>query len=92
MAQSLSLGESGLHPADAVWRLASDGRWHTRIDLERQVPYEQKTVRMAIDFLVKYGFLEPTPMTGMLRVIAGTGSPTQVIDSLLQMIWTGLGK
>ena len=90
--ESLSSEKPRPHPADVVWALASDGHWHDSIDLERRVSYEPKTVSMAIDFLAKYGFLEPSPTTGKFKVIAESAPPTQVLDCLLQMVWTGQAK
>lgn len=43
---------------DMVWSLAGDGRWHTRNDLEKHVPFSPKELSAVVDFLVKYGFAQ----------------------------------
>ena len=49
---------------DAVWAAANDGRWHTRRRIAEELPFDAEEVTAALDFLVRYGFAQPSPPDG----------------------------
>ena len=79
-----------IHPADLVWRKASDGRWRTRKDFEQELLLDREGIGRALDFLVKYGFVKRRGMSGeSFRAIVGAPSPGEVVEGLLGLLGTG---
>ena len=78
------------HPAELVWRRASDGHWHTRRDFEEQLPLGRKRIKKALDFLVKYGFVQSRAMSEVrFKAIAGAPSPMEAVEGLLGLFDAG---
>jgi hypothetical protein len=69
---------------EVVWYALADGRWHSRRSIIKRIPALRSTeVIAALDFLMKYGFVESsTAEQERLRMITDGPSPMEAVDLL----------
>ena len=58
MLPLLPYGMFGMNPADMVWQLASDSRWHTLKEVAKLTQSSDEKVALVVNFLEKYGFAQ----------------------------------
>jgi hypothetical protein len=75
---------------DVVWTAAGDGRWHARRRIAEEVPFEAEEVTAALDFLVRYGFAQSSPLDGKrFKIVMGGPSPMEAAKILRAMASRG---
>jgi hypothetical protein len=67
---------------DELWSLTGDGRWHSTRTLVRESSFGPEAVNAALDFLVKYGFVQSSGDVEMRVRLAGGPSPSEVVRVL----------
>lgn len=68
---------------DKIWLAAGDGRWHSLRALTEQTQLEVDEVAVALHFLVRYGFAEPSfGGEERFRIIMDGPSPMEAADLL----------
>jgi hypothetical protein len=72
-----------LLPVDEIWKLASDGKWHTLNEIARRAEVPTEMAGLAVDFLDKYGFAETSAIdVRWFRIRLGAPSPLEIAESL----------
>jgi hypothetical protein len=63
---------------DELWSLGGDGRWHSTRTLVKRSSFNSEVVNAALEFLVKYGFVQSSGDAEMRVRMAGGPAPGEV--------------
>lgn len=84
MCSSMMRAPRRVNAIEIVWLMLADGCWHSRSSIIKRIPPLRSTeVTAALDFLMRYGFVESsTPGQERLRMITDGPSPMEAVDLL----------
>ena len=67
---------------DELWSLTGDGQWHSARALVQRSSFKPDVVNAALEFLVKYGFVQSSGDMEMRVMMVGGPSPGEVAKVL----------